>query len=88
MLHYGKLGVSYKMVTLPLVLCVITLSLMGCGSSSRQEKERRSLAQLQRTKQKINTLSQFHRWLFTEHTAYAVANSPDRDSTQSALNSY
>lgn len=57
--------------------------------AARRVKERRSLAQLQPLVRGITTLSAFHRWLFSEHTAYAaVSQLDDRDSSQAALNSY
>lgn len=56
--------------------------------AARQEKERRSLTQLQPTIEKINTVLVFHHWLFAEHKAYAAASPPNRNSSSAAINSY
>lgn len=42
----------------------------------RTKKEMRSLKHLQKTKKNIQTLSQFHTWLYTKHSAYSVALKP------------
>lgn len=46
--------------------------------AARKEKERRSLTQLQPAIEKIDTVVAFHRWLFTEHKAYAAGKTLDR----------
>ena len=40
---------------------------------ARREREAQSLARLQETMQHVTTLTQLHRWLFTEHNAYTIA---------------
>lgn len=54
---------------------------------SRRKKEQKSLAQLRHTANHIHTLEQLHRWLFTEHGAYAVATPPHR-ATGDIVNTY
>jgi len=44
--------------------------------NARHEKEKRSLKQLLQNKKGINSLSKFHKWLFTKHQAYSVGFKP------------
>jgi uncharacterized SAM-binding protein YcdF (DUF218 family) len=44
----------------------------------RQEKEKAGLARVLRLKEQIRTWTGFHRWLYSEHGAYAVAVAPQR----------
>jgi len=46
----------------------------------RETKERESLEQLLKTKNRISTLKDLHTWLYTEHGAYAVFVEPKRGS--------
>jgi hypothetical protein len=39
---------------------------------ARREREAQSLERLQETMQRVTTLTQLHRWLFSEHHAYAI----------------
>lgn len=49
---------------------------------ARKQKEARSLKALLNTANKIRTINSFHRWLFQEHGAYAVAAQIARESGQ------
>jgi hypothetical protein len=58
--------------------------------NARQERERKSLESLKSLTQRLTTLKDFHRWLFTEHSAYnsnADAFS-QRNLTDDLLRSY
>lgn len=55
--------------------------------SARIQKERESLAHLLQIKEKINTLRQFHEWLFGEHAAYSLHADAVR-VTGKVLNTY
>lgn len=45
---------------------------------ARKEKERESLEQLSPIKRQVKTLQDFHKWLFSEHGAYAASLQPKR----------
>lgn len=45
---------------------------------SRTEKEQKGLLHLAHLQKKLYTLPDFHRWLFTEHGAYAISTPPIR----------
>lgn len=40
--------------------------------ATREGWERRGIERLERTKQEVRTLAEFHRWLFTRHDAYSA----------------
>ncbi len=44
----------------------------------RKEKEQASLQKVLRLSERLTTLPQFHRWLFSEHEAYAVGLNPGK----------
>lgn len=44
--------------------------------AARLRKERASLGHVRRLRRNIRTMEQLHRWLFTEHRAYAVGLKP------------
>lgn len=46
--------------------------------TKRREKEAKGLVRMKQLRQKLTTIEAFHRWLFTEHGAYAVATPPVR----------
>jgi len=50
----------------------------GTVIQARAEKEERGLERVFMLQEKIRTLEDFHRWLFTRHGAYAVATPPVR----------
>jgi hypothetical protein len=54
----------------------------------RVEKERRGLASLATLRARIRTPIEFHRWLFTEHKAYAVSLNTSRPAIDDTLLSY
>lgn len=45
---------------------------------ARRERERASLQRVEQLRSQLTTLPDVHRWLYTEHEAYAVAKSPER----------
>jgi uncharacterized SAM-binding protein YcdF (DUF218 family) len=45
----------------------------------RDDKEKRSIQQLNKTKKGIDTLVKFHEWFFKEHKAYAAGLKPDKE---------
>ena len=53
----------------------------------RIEKEKASLESLQKAKERIGNLEEFHMWMFTNHRPYAAAAKPARESGD-ALRSY
>jgi hypothetical protein len=58
--------------------------------AARRERERESLARLAGPAERITTMREFHRWLFTEHNAYNAARTAFGDSqvTGETLQSY
>jgi len=46
--------------------------------SARRDREQSSLAQVQALQTRLTSLAAVHRWLYTEHGAYAIAQSPQR----------
>jgi hypothetical protein len=56
--------------------------------ASRAEKERSGLASLATLRARIRTPLEFHRWLFTEHKAYAVSLNTSRPAIDDTLLSY
>ena len=46
----------------------------------RKEKERTRITQLMKLKDKILTLHELHTWLFTEHNAYSVSGTDEKET--------
>lgn len=46
--------------------------------NARREKEKRGLESVMGLRERIVTMGEFHRWLYTEHEAYAVALTPGK----------
>lgn len=46
--------------------------------TTRRERERASLQRIEELRSQLTTLPDVHRWLYTEHAAYAVSKSPER----------
>ena len=47
---------------------------------ARCEREKKSLEQFMKTRKKISSLNQLHKWLFQDHAAYSPARSPKKAS--------
>jgi len=47
---------------------------------ARYEREKKSLEQFMKTRKRITSLNQLHKWLFQEHAAYSLARSPHKAS--------
>lgn len=56
--------------------------------AAREAKERRSLEHVLDLREQISTLKQLHRWISTEHAAYAPALTPLIETDPTILNSY
>jgi len=54
---------------------------------ARRDREQASLAQVQTLQSRHTTLAAVHRWLYSEHGAYAIAQSPQR-LNDAALGTY
>ena len=54
---------------------------------ARCDREKASLARVQTLKRRFTNLAAVHRWLYSEHGAYAIARSPQRLDSE-ALDSY
>jgi len=65
-------------------LAVPNVGMDESALSARLEKENTSLASLDNLSARLETLPQLHAWLFTEHSAYAVAQSRTDDVPDSA----
>ncbi|MCP5108888.1 MAG: hypothetical protein GY950_36230, partial [bacterium] len=50
--------------------------------SAKIEREKQRLKHVLHLKKEIRTFERFHRWLFTEHAAYAVSLAPERINGQ------
>lgn len=55
--------------------------------AARKEREQKSLENVTRLRDSMKTFEEFHRWLFTEHDAYAAGVKP-HPTTGEILNSY
>jgi hypothetical protein len=56
--------------------------------AERSEKERRGIEALKPLTQSLTSMRDFHRWLFTEHSAYSAASARPRQHAGDALDSY
>jgi uncharacterized SAM-binding protein YcdF (DUF218 family) len=52
---------------------------------ARRDREQASLAKVQALRSQLQTLSDVHRWLYAEHSAYTIAQSPQRLSGTALL---
>jgi uncharacterized SAM-binding protein YcdF (DUF218 family) len=78
-------GSSYKLSFEP----VPDVGLETAALDARRSRERASLKSLQVVIREHSTLASVHRWLFTEHAAYAVALQPQSiEHSNSLLHSY
>jgi hypothetical protein len=55
---------------------------------ARRQKEAESLRQVAMLAQQYTTLASFHRWLFTQHAAYAVEKPAQKQADELLLRSY
>jgi len=55
---------------------------------ARKNKERRSMAEIAGVVNKINTLKEFHKWLFNEHAAYSINKSGNYRLSDDVLSTY
>ena len=58
--------------------------LTAAGLAARRAKEAARVAELRRTIPRIASLAALHRWLFTEHRAYAAGTDPRSDAPPAA----
>ena len=58
--------------------------LTEAGLAARRAKEAARMADLRRTIPRIRSLAALHRWLFTEHRAYAAGSDPRSDPPPAA----